>query len=521
VSGTERTYLTTPIYYANGEPHIGHAYTTLLADTLARYYRQAGSRVLFLTGTDEHGQKIQEEAARRGLEPQQLCDEMAARFRETWERLDVGYDRFIRTTEPGHRAVVEAFLLRLHARDLVYADTYRGWYCVPDERYWTEKDLTPEGRCPNCGRPVQEIEEKNYFFRMSRFQEALVRHIEGNPEWIVPTSRRNEVLGFLQKPLSDLSISRPRARVRWGIPLPFDEEQTTYVWVDALINYVTASGAIDPTRSTPSEGFAKVPDSWWPADLHIVGKDILTTHAVYWPTLLMGVDLPLPGKILAHGWWTVGRDKMSKSLGNVVDPLELREEFGTDALRWYLLREMPTGSDASYTPERFLTRYDELANVLGNLASRVISMILRYRDGTVPDGEPTALDEEVAKAVSGFHTAMSGLRVHDGLDAAMDLARTVNGFVEASEPWALAKSPERAGELNSTLATLSRALIVLTALFFPVMPRKMEELAGNLGLGGVPPLSEAASAAPAGLHVRKATPLFPKPEQLTPDPGGG
>ncbi len=283
--------------------------------------------------------------------------------------MDIRYDRFIRTTETGHQRVVQAFLDRLYRRGHIYDDIYSGWYCVHEERYWTEKDLGAGGTCPDCGRPVRRIEEKNYFFRMSRLQDALIRHVEEHPTWIVPEIRRNEVLGFLDKPLADLSISRPRSRLHWGVPLPFDEEHVTYVWVDALMNYVTASGAIDPGRGG-GEGFEDVSGSWWPADLHIVGKDILTPHAVYWPSLLMAAGLPLPRQLLVHGWWLSAGAKMSKSLGNVVDPLDLRTEFGTDAVRWYLLREMPTGADASYTPERFLTRYGELANVLGNLASR-------------------------------------------------------------------------------------------------------------------------------------------------------
>ncbi len=519
MSDSSRTYLTTPIYYATGDPHIGHAYTTFLADTLARYHRQTGARVRFLTGTDEHGQKIQEEATRRGVEPQQLCDEMARRFKKAWEELDIEYDRFIRTTEDEHRQVVRSFLRRLHERDLIYRDTYRGWYCVHEERYWTEKDITPEGNCPDCHRPVREIEEQNYFFRMSRFQKDLIRHIEGHPGWIVPEVRRNEVLGFLQNPLSDLSISRPRHRVKWGIPLPFDEEHVTYVWVDALINYVTASGAIHPGRPAEREGFDDVTGSWWPADLHLIGKDILTTHAVYWPTLLLGVGLPLPRRILAHGWWTVGRDKMSKSLGNVVDPLALRDEFGTDAVRWYLMREMPTGGDASYTPERFLIRYDELANVLGNLASRATSMIARYREGIVPAARGVGLAEEIESTLESFHRSMMALKLHEALGAAMDLARLGNGYVETREPWALAKDPDRADELDEVLASLHRGLVVLSALLFPVMPRKMRVLAQTLGLGGVPSLEDAIAMKLEGIRVSKGDPLFPKAEKVRAEVG--
>jgi methionyl-tRNA synthetase len=505
-----RRYLTTPIYYASGEPHLGHAYTTILADVLARFDRQDGAEVLYVTGTDEHGQKIQEEAARRGVDPLALCDLMADRFKAAWEDLEISHDRFIRTTEAEHIAVVQAFLQRLWDRDQIYEDTYAGWYCVHEERYWTEKDLGPDNGCPDCGRPTQHVEEKNYFFRMGSYQEELKTHIEENPEWITPEVRRNEILGFLQQPLGDLSISRPKTRLRWGVTLPFDDEHVAYVWVDALINYLTASGAIDASKPQGEQGFEDVTGSWWPADLHLIGKDILTTHAVYWPTLLMGVGLPVPTQILAHGWWVVGDTKMSKSLGNVIDPLALREEFGTDAVRWYLMREMPTGSDASYTPERFLTRYDELANVLGNLASRATSMTIKYRDGRVPDAPGTGLDEEIDSAFLAAREAMRRYKVHEALAAAMDLARTANGYVEARQPWAQAKDPDAAAELDETLVTLARALVALCALFEPVAPAKMAELAGRLGFDHVPVLDEARSVDVRGRPMVKGEPLFPR-----------
>ena len=505
-----RWYLTTPIYYASGEPHLGHAYTTILADVLARFHRQDGERVLFLTGTDEHGQKIQEEAARRGVEPIALCDQMAERFSAAWQTLGISHDRFIRTTEKEHVAVVTAFLQRLWDRGQIYEDVYSGWYCVSDERYWTEKDLGPDQTCPICTKPTSHVEEKNYFFRMSAYQEALVRHIEENPDWIVPDIRRNEILGFLKQPLGDLSISRPRSRVRWGVPLPFDGEHVAYVWVDALINYLTASGAIHPERPAGEQGFDDVGGSWWPADLHLMGKDIITTHAVYWPTLLMGVGLPVQRQILAHGWWVVGETKMSKSLGNVVDPLALREQFGTDAVRWYLMREMPTGGDASYTPERFLVRYGELSNVLGNLASRAISMIGKYRDGVIPHGDDGGLEGAIDQAFTAARESMARFKVHDAMAAAMDLARTANGYVEERAPWTQAKDPDRAAELDETLASLARALVALTALFEPVAPAKMAELGARLGLDRVPTLAEASKLTLGGRTVRKGEPLFPK-----------
>ncbi len=510
MSEVRRSYYTTPIYYASGEPHLGHAYTTILTDVLARFDRQDGREVLFLTGTDEHGQKIQDEAEKRGVTPLELCDMMAERFSAAWERLAISHDRFIRTTEEEHKAVVTAFLQRLWDRDQIYEGTYSGWYCVSDERYWTDKDVGEDQACQICGKPVMHVEEKNYFFRMGAYQDALVNHIEANPDWIVPDVRRNEILGFLRQPLGDLSISRPKTRVSWGIDLPFDPDHVAYVWVDALVNYLTASGAIDPSQAPGHQGFEDVSGSWWPADMHLIGKDILTTHSVYWPTLLMAVGLPLPRQILAHGWWVVGETKMSKSIGNVVDPLALRDDFGTDAVRWYLMREMPTGADASYTPERFLTRYDELANVLGNLASRATSMIAKYRDGTIPGGDDDGLAEATDRTLASVRDAMSRHRIHEALGAAMDLARAANGYVEERQPWTQAKDPESAGDLDTTLATLARVLIVLAALFQPVCPSKMAELANRLGVDDVPRLDEAETIQLVGRAVVKGDPLFPR-----------
>ena len=512
MSDGPRRYYTTPIYYASGEPHLGHAYTTILTDVLARFDRQDGREVLFLTGTDEHGQKIQDEANKRGVAPIELCDTMAERFAGAWERLGISHDRFIRTTEAEHKAVVTAFLQRLWDRDQIYEGTYSGWYCVSDERYWTEKDVGDDRTCQVCGKPVVHVEEKNYFFRMSAYQAALVEHIEHNPDWIVPDIRRNEILGFLRQPLGDLSISRPKSRVSWGIDLPFDSGHVAYVWVDALINYLTASGAIVPEAPPGEQGFEETSGSWWPADMHVIGKDILTTHAVYWPTLLMGVGLAVPRRILAHGWWVVGDTKMSKSLGNVVDPLALRDDFGTDAVRWYLMREMPTGGDASYTPERFLTRYDELSNVLGNLASRATSMIVKYRDGAVPHAAGSGLAGAIGQTLETVRDSMARWRIHDALGAAMDLARTANGYVEERQPWAQAKDPAGGDDLDETLATLARCLCVLCALFQPVTPSKMDELAARLGLDGVPRLDESTGIPLAGRRVSIGDPLFPRVE---------
>lgn len=503
-------YLTTPIYYASGEPHLGHAYTTILADVLARYHRRAGDDVLFLTGTDEHGQKIQEAAAEHGLTPLELCDRMVDRFKAAWVELGISNDRFIRTTEPEHIAVVGALLERLYDNGFIYEAEYTGWYSVGQERYFTEKEIGPDRVDPIAGGPVTRIREKNWFFRMSLFRDRLVEHIEKNPEWIVPATRRNEVLGFLSQGLGDLSISRPHSRIHWGIPIPWDPDQVTYVWVDALTNYVTAAGAVDPDAPRGRRGFGDPLPSRWPADVHLMGKDIITTHAVYWPTLLMGADLALPRKILAHGWWVVGDTKMSKSLGNVVDPLDLRERYGPEAVRWYLMREMATGQDASYTPERFLTRYDELRNIFGNLAHRTLSMIRRYRDGIVPAAPADGLADETAAAVGAYRRGLDGYRLHEGFAAAMDLARTANGFVETQEPWALARRPDAAAELDHTLATLVHTLAVLACLFEPVTPEKAAELATRLGLAGIPLFDELDRLNLAGNVVSVGAPLFPR-----------
>ncbi len=505
-------FLTTPIYYASGEPHLGHAYTTILADVLARYRRRMGDDVLFLTGTDDHGQKIQEVAAERGVAPLELCDAMSGRFKAAWADLDISHDRFIRTTEAEHIAVVRALLKRLWERGFVYEAEYAGWYSVGQERYLTEKEIGPDRVDPITGGPVQRVREKNYFFRMSHFQERLITHIRDSPEWIVPASRRNEVLGFLAQPLEDLSISRPRSRIHWGIPLPWDEAQVTYVWVDALTNYVTASGAIRPGADPERRGFGQLLPSRWPADVHLIGKDIVTTHAVYWPTLLMAADLPLPRKILAHGWWVVGETKMSKSLGNVVDPLGLRERFGTDAVRWYLVREMPTGADASYTPERFLVRYDELRNTLGNLVHRTLSMVARYCGGVVPRAAGDGLAARSRRALDAYHEGTGAYQLHEGFAAAMELARAANGFIEEHRPWSLARDPARAGELECVLATLVRTLATLAAMFEPVMPSRSLELARRLGLDGVPLFGELPGLEMGGRSVVVTGPLFPQVE---------
>ena len=380
-------YITTPIYYVNDVPHIGHAYTTVAADVLARYWRLRGRDVFFLTGLDEHGQKVQQAAAKAGIDPQAHCDKLAPQFQALWKRLNISNDAFIRTTDAQHKSVVQQYLKQLYDNGLIYKDSYTGWYCTFDERFWTEKDVT-DGLCPDCKRPVEKLSEHNYFFKMGQYQDRLIEHIEQHPNYIRPESRRNEVLGFLTtQKLGDLSISRPKSRLSWGIELPFDKDYVTYVWFDALVNYISA---LEYLRPTPSQ------EHYWPASVHLVGKDILTTHAVYWSTMLMALDMKLPETIFAHGWWTVDGEKMSKSRGNVVDPNKMIDEFGADAFRYFLLREVPFGQDGDFSRDALSRRVNsELANGIGNLLSRTLTMIERFSNGTIPSaGVPAHIDSE-------------------------------------------------------------------------------------------------------------------------------
>src|SRR5215217_2885658 len=354
----ETFYITTPIYYVNDVPHIGHAYTTVAADVLARYWRLRGREVLFLTGVDEHGQKVQQAAAKAGIDPQLYCDQLAPQFKKLWLRLNISNNAFIRTTDRPHKTIVQQYLQQLFDKGLIYKDSYSGWYCTFDERFWTEKDVA-EGLCPDCRRPLERLSESNYFFRMGQYQERVIEHIKKQPSFIRPESRRNEVLGFLQsQTLGDLSISRPKSRLSWGIELPFDKDYVTYVWFDALVNYLSGLEYLRPQSDDKR---------FWPANVHLIGKDILTTHAVYWSTMLMALNLPLPETIFAHGWWTVDGEKMSKSRGNVVDPNKMVELYGVDAFRDFLLREVPFGQDGDFAENAVTRRSNsDLANGIGN-----------------------------------------------------------------------------------------------------------------------------------------------------------
>ncbi len=509
---SNRFYVTTPIYYVNDKPHIGHAYTTVLADVLARFHRLFGDETWFLTGTDEHGQKVQEAAAKLGISPQEHADRTVVRFREAWEKLGISNDDFIRTTEPRHKAIVQEILQDLWDKGEIYRAEYDGWYCVPDERFFTEKDLQ-DGKCPLCGREVQRVREANYFFKMSKYQDWLVEYIESHPEFIQPDFRRNETLGFLRKPLQDLCISRPKSRLSWGIELPFDQDYVTYVWFDALVNYVSAVG-----YRRNEEEFARR----WPA-VHLIGKDILRTHTVYWPCMLKAAGVEMPKTVFAHGWWLSGSAKMSKSLGNVVNPMDMMERYGVDAFRYFLMAEMVMGQDASFTEEAFVRRYNaDLANDLGNLLNRVVSMTGKYCGGVLPTPEAGALEageagELLGKALAaarGMKESLEKLALHEGVAGVMDAVRATNRFIEARQPWTQARAEDK-GPLGTTLYAAADTLRLCAALLTPCMPAKMAQLRAALGMADTsvkPEELERRGVLESGVAVGAPGALFPRVE---------
>lgn len=505
-------FITTPIYYVNDVPHIGHAYTTIAADVAARYKRLAGYDVFFLTGTDEHGQKVQQAAEQAGREPQAHVDDLHVRFKELWVRFSISNNDFIRTTEERHKKVVAEILQKLYDAGEIYKDSYEGWYCMADERFWTEKDLI-DGNCPECGRKVDKIKEFNYFFKMGQYRDWLVEHINQNENFIQPRSRRNEILGFLKKPLDDLCISRPKERLSWGIPLPFDDQYVTYVWFDALINYISVHGHLEQIKDS----------DYWPAAHQLIGKDILTTHSVYWATMLKAIGLPLPQNIFAHGWWTVNGQKMSKSLRNVVEPNRLIDQFGVDVIRYFLLREVPFGLDGDFSHKALIGRINsDLANNLGNLLNRTLNMLKKYFKGELPkpdvkgdeDAPLTAKSAEVIKQVDALYDELAYSKILAKIWEFLDAA---NIYVNDTAPWNLAKTDDGKKRLATVLYNAAEACRVTAILIAPFMPETADKMMKQLGIDT--PVDQQGLDSikkwgwiQAGTQTHQGTQIFPRIE---------
>jgi methionyl-tRNA synthetase len=501
-------YVTTPIYYVNGEPHLGHAYTTIAADVLARHMRQRGEDVFFLTGTDEHGEPVALEAERLGITPRELGDRNAVRFKELAARLNATNDFFIRTTDPEHMAKVAEVVQRIYDNGHVYAGTYEGWYCPRCADFKTDAEVVDGNRCPIHKIVIEREKEDNWFFRMSAFQEPLEKLYAERPDFVTPQNRYNEALSFIKGGLRDVSLSR--ARLKWGVPVPWDESQVVYVWIDALLNYYTA-------LSYAREG-EDLTDKFWPATVHLIGKDILKFHAVIWPALLMAADIEVPQKVTIHGYLLLGEHKMSKSLGNVIEPFHVADVYGPDALRFYVLREVSFGSDGEVSPEGFETRYNtELANEYGNLASRTLAMIDRYRDGVVPTAEPP---DELASEFDGLVDAVRARIDEVELTAALDEVwrriKRLNRYVQEEEPWKLSKDEAEADHLDQVLYALAEGLRVVSVLLHAFMPGSTERLLAALGRPGLSLDDARFGAVEDGAKVSDLGQLFPRVEAETP-----
>jgi methionyl-tRNA synthetase len=524
---SKRFYVTTAIDYVNGEPHLGHAYEKILADVLARSRRSLGLDAFYLTGLDEHGQKVQQAAQARGKSPQAYCDELSLTWKSLATKLELSNDDFVRTTEPRHQQVVQAILTKLYASGHFYKDTYRGFYSTKEETFLTEKDRLPDGTFPPQYGEVIELVEDNYYFKLKDQQQWLIDYIEQNPGFIQPDTRRNEMLGFLKNnTLEDLCCTRPAERLTWGIPVPFDKNYVTYVWFDALVNYISIPAAHgDPTvlaavGSQPSTTNPQLP--LWPADAHVIGKDILKFHAVYWPIMLKAMGLPLPKQILVHGWWQKDGEKLSKTTGNVVDPIAVVDEWGLDAFRYYVVRELAIGPDGNWTNAGFEMRYEsELAKKLGNLLNRSLSMLNRYRAGVVP-ARSDELSAEAGKVTAETRALLEESQLQAALMSIWTLVGHANKYIDDTAPFKLAKDPAQAKRLDEVLYNLVETCRILAVLLWPFLPGTAVKMYRQLGLDGTPDkFGETAwGGLKAGQKIGEVTPLFPiKEKPKTPDAG--
>ncbi|MFX3633623.1 MAG: methionine--tRNA ligase [Candidatus Pristimantibacillus sp.] len=508
-------YITTPIYYPSDKLHIGHAYTTVAGDAMARYKRLRGYDVWYLTGTDEHGQKIERTAAEKGKTPQQFVDNIVTGIKELWAKLEISNDDFIRTTEPRHKEIVERIFDQLLKQDDIYKGEYEGWYCTPCESFFLERQLV-DGKCPDCGRPVELVKEESYFFRMSKYADRLLKLYEDNPEFIQPESRKNEMINNFIKPgLEDLAVSR--TTFDWGIKVPGDAKHVIYVWIDALSNYITALG-----YGLEGEAGAKF-NRFWPADVHLVGKEIVRFHTIYWPIMLMALDLPIPKKVFAHGWLLMKDGKMSKSKGNVVDPVMLIDRYGLDAVRYYLLREVPFGSDGTFTPENFVDRVNfDLANDLGNLLNRTVAMIDKYFDSVVPayKGQVTEFDESLqalaATTIAQVEASMENMEFSVALAAIWQFVSRTNKYIDETQPWTLAKDEAKRDELAAVMYHLAESLRITSILLQPFLTHAPRELWKQLGIeqGELTTWESTKQFGqlPEGTVVVKGAPVFPRLE---------